>query len=132
VSVLQDNQIACLRVKSHNGTFAILKDIIRGLHLDCPNLAHCVLNPIVQVLQPLVDLSEDSKYLVEYAKKVHSKVHQHQEDEGPPKSRLRLRILNEVIKQEAEPQGYQECALIHELNPIQIQSGEGSHPEVED
>ena len=103
MSVLQDDQIACLRVKSHNGAFAILKDIASGLQLDSPNLAHCVLDPIVQVLQPLVDLPEDCKNLVEYAKKVHAQVQQYQEDEGPAKYRLRLRILNEVSEDETEP-----------------------------
>ena len=103
MSVLQDNQITCLRVKSYNWTFTLLKYIASGLQLDSPDLAQCVLYPIVQVLQPIVDLPEHLKYLVEYAKKVHTQVHQHQEDEGPPKSRLHLSTFYKVVEEEAEP-----------------------------
>jgi hypothetical protein len=113
MGVMQDNQMACLRIECHNGTFAFLKDIVCGLHLDSSNLAQSVLDPMVNFFQPQEDFSQHSKYLVEYAKKVHAQVQQHQEYEGPSKSRLRLRILNKVSEEEAEPQRHQEGALIH-------------------
>lgn len=80
----------------------------------------------------MVELSQHSKDLVENAKKVYGQVHQHQEDEGPPKSRLHLSTFFKVIKDEAGPQGHQEGDLIHQLYAIQIQIGEGPLPKVED
>ena len=80
----------------------------------------------------MVEVSQHSEDLVENAEKVHGQVRQHQEDEGPTKSRLHLSTFFKVVKDKTGPQGHQEGALIHELYPIQIQIGEGHLPEVED